>query len=342
MLSDEEFKTHFRLDRKSVEQLAVMLGEDLTFSTGRGRPFTPVQQVCTALNYYAGASYQRISPLVGGVSQTAAFNAIRRVTEALTRRKAQHIRLPDSEEMEATAQRMAVQFGLPPKFAFSVDTVAVRFEEAPRGLPEGKHAQMYLNRKQFHAINCQLVANDRFIYDLDCAWHGRAPDAKVWIHSSAKLRIEQQKRFLLAGDAAYPLSENLVRPYSGAEAAADPSKVEFNGRLGGLCKAMSGNVADCWTRRFPCLSAMRNKLLFAQKVIIATAILHNLAVTWEDPLPENPPPAADTADEVELDDEEGDDEEDAALLLMEKTNETAARVAGMRLRDQLRECIEPL
>jgi hypothetical protein len=320
-----------------VELLADLLAADLSFPNGRGRPLSPLQQLCTALNYYAGHSHHRVSPLCGGVSQTAAYNAIRRVTEALARRQAEYLCLPDEAEMEATAARMQELCGLP-RFAFAVEGVFVRFEEAPRGLPEGKHAQMYLTKKQFHALNCQLVTNDQLIYDLDCNWHGRTPNAKVWSGSAAKTQIEAQKRYLLAGDAAYPISENLIRPYGPAEAKNDDTKAEFNRRLAELRAAMPKAVARRWKQRFPCLDAMRNKVAFAQKVVIATAVLHNLAVRWEDQVPED---ETDKQEEEEEEEEVEDDADDEAKLLLERTSEASLREKGERLRDQLREAMMP-
>ena len=316
-----------------MERLADMLAEDLTFPTGRGRPLSPLQQICTALNYYAGCGYQRVSPLCGGVSQTAAFNAVRRVTEALAKRRADYLRMPSAQEMEATAQRMQERFGLS-RFAFAVDGVYIRFEEAPRGLPEGKHAQMYLTKGQFHAINSQLVTNDEMIYDLECSWPGKTPDTKIWASSAVKTKIEEQKLFLLVGDTAYPISENLIRPYTTAEAAADETKAAYNWRLIGLRKAMTDAVVRRWKQRFPCLGSMRNKVAFSQKVIVATGVLHNLAVMWKDKLPEDAVVMPDKEGEEEKVEEEEDEEE--VRLLLERTSEAATREGGEALRDRLR------
>jgi hypothetical protein len=77
VLSDTEFKRHFRFDKQSVKVIAEMLHEDLAQPNNRGRSLSPLQQVCIALNHYAGGHFQRISAMCAGVSQTAAWWAIK-------------------------------------------------------------------------------------------------------------------------------------------------------------------------------------------------------------------------------------------------------------------------
>ena len=54
-----------------------------------------------------------------------------------------------------------------------------------------------------------------------------------------KRYVEEQRMFLVAGDTGYPISENLIKPYSTAESTNDRRKRIFNRRLSGLRTAMS-------------------------------------------------------------------------------------------------------
>ena len=67
---------------------------------------------------------------------------------------------------------------------------------------------MFWGPKQFYSINVQVVGSDRLMYDLDVGWPGSTHDAQVWTRSQVKRFIERQKRFLVAGDTGYPVSEN--------------------------------------------------------------------------------------------------------------------------------------
>ena len=77
------------------------------------------------------------------------------------------------------------------------------------------------------------------MYDLDVGWPGSTHDARVWNRSMVKRHVERQRRFLIAGDTGYPISENLVKPYTTAEAGRDRTKRLFNRRLSGLRTVMS-------------------------------------------------------------------------------------------------------
>jgi hypothetical protein len=66
---------------------------------------------------------------------------------------------------------------------------------------------------------------------------------------------------------------------------------------------------------------MRCHVAFAKKVILATAILLNIAILWNDP-------------EFEDDDHHEDDQEEYVVIEDNSSNE-AVRVAGQNLRNEL-------
>ena len=235
--------------------------------------------------------------------------------------------MPKNDEMEDTSQRMLNRFHLP-RFAMAVDGMMVRFSEAPRGLPPDKDTQQFWCRKQFYALNVQVVANDEFIYDLDCGWPGQTHDARTWNRSEVKAYIEEQRRFLIVGDSAYPISENLIKPYSTGEAAADRRKRLFNRRLSGLRTVMSENVYGVWKRRFPILKSMRTKLELSQKVIIATAVLFNIGRQWGDDL---------NNDESDEDDSDDDSDDERDTVVVQDGDPASTRVRGQVERDRLKD-----
>ena len=60
--------------------------------------------------------------------------------------------------------------------------------------------------------------------------------------SSVKAYMETQRRFMVAGDSGYPISEVLMKPFPIAEAAQCPRKRLFNRRISGLRTVMSENI----------------------------------------------------------------------------------------------------
>ena len=324
-LSDAVFKRHYRFDKAGVRRIAGVL--NLERDNDRGRPLTPLQQVCLALNFYGGGHYTRVAGLCSGVSQSAAWNAIERVTNELCRIKDQVIQLPSDQEVRASADRNYARFGLPRFFA-GVDGVIMKFEEKPRMIPVGTVAQDFFNRKMCYAINVQVVGNDEhLILDIVADWQGANHDARIWDNSPVKGLIERQREFLIAGDSGYPISDVLMKPYPNREALVDPRKAEFNTRLSRLRTVSTENIFGIMKRKFPILKSLRAHHARARRVIYACAVLHNLSVRWR------------MEDE---DEDEDDDNHDPAVPHFERIPIVAdeaplhvIRERGQIVRDQL-------
>ena len=139
-----------------------------------------------------------------------------------------------------------------------------------------------------------------------------------------KHHLEQQQEFLIAGDSGYPISNILVKPYLTTDAAQDPRKQVFNKWLSGFHTAMSENVFGQWKRRFPFITAMRTKLDLSQKIVVATAILHNISKLWVD---------EDESDEGESDANDDDEDHDPDVMVTWNLRDSAAAI---RRRGQMR------
>ncbi len=199
------------------------------------------------------------------------------------------ITLRPEAEMLATAERMEQKFHLP-GFAYGIDGMLVRYEGAPRGLEQGPGMptkQDHFCRKMFYAQNCMVIGDDRkLILGMDPHWHGATHDAKVWRESVLKPLIESKKRFYLAGDSAYPISDVLMKPYSNEDALYDATKALFNSRLCGIRTMMTENLFALWQRRFPILNHNRMDKENVIATVGATGILHNISILWNDEMPE--------------------------------------------------------
>ena len=325
--NENEFRRHFRMSMENAQAIVELIEQDISFHTNRGNPLSPMQQFCITMLTFGGGNFQRVSGLAEGVAQNTARLAIVRVCDALCRLKPDVVHMPSVAEMEATAQAMLDEFGLP-DFALGVDGCVMRFEDKPRGLPAGKDAQMFWNRKQCYALNVQFVCNDKQICDIDVGWHGATHDAKIWNRSEVKEYIEQQRRFLVAGDSGYPISEVLMKPYSEPECveeerAGASTKRRFNHRLSGLRTVLTEHHFGRLKKRFPILRQLRTHLELSQKTIIACSVVHNLLTKWNDPLPD------DVVDDV-------DEQQEEEFVVEDDGDLVARRVRGQAKRDAMR------
>ena len=87
-----------------------------------------------------------------------------------------------------------------------------------------------------------VVGDDKLICVIDINWPGSTHDSRIWCRSEVKPYLEQQRRFLTAGDSGYPISEILIKPYTTAEAGNDNQKCLFNRRISVLRTVMTENL----------------------------------------------------------------------------------------------------
>ena len=105
----------------------------------------------------------------------------------------------------------------------------------------------------------------------------------------------------------------------------DRTERRFNAKLSGLRTICTENVIGLWKQRFTCLrKGLGTKLNLTVDIIVACAVLHNLAIFWQEPEPEE---EADKGGE----DENYDQNDDGRAEM----NRLEVRAAGQAHRDWL-------
>ena len=148
VLNHAEFKRTFRFSEDGVLALVDLLYDQLHYPTQRGRPLSVLQQVLVALNHYAGGQFQRTTALCGGISQATVCRTVEEVSWAICQHKAKFLKMPSEEQMHATAAFMMNRYRLP-RFAYAVDGMFVRFDNAPQNIPPTLVTQDVKCRKNF-------------------------------------------------------------------------------------------------------------------------------------------------------------------------------------------------
>lgn len=131
-----------------------------------------------------------------------------------------------------------------------------------------------------------MIADANYVIrDIVGRWPGSAHDANIFENSSVKMGFENNEfgNGLLRGDSGYPVRPYLIPPLNNPRTEAETLFNESQIRTRNVIERTFG----IWKRRFPVWSlGLRCNLHLVKNIIVATAILHNLARRRNDLLPE--------------------------------------------------------
>lgn len=151
-------------------------------------------------------------------------------------------------------------------------------------------AEVFRNRKGYFSINVQLVCNANLkIMNLVARWPGSTHDTTIFNNSYLKTEFENRhfENSVLLGDSGYALKPYLLTPHLNPLGIAQQRYNESHIRTRNVVERTIG----VWKRRFPiCAYGSRLKLENTLAVIVATAVLHNIALEMgedEPPLDED-------------------------------------------------------
>ncbi|XP_052788853.1 putative nuclease HARBI1 [Mya arenaria] len=165
------------------------------------------------------------------------------------------------------------------------------------GLIDGTHIRirapsedeyMYVNRKQFHSINVQVVVDgEDKIIDIVARWPGSVHDARILRESGLSQLLDNgfggHEQFHLLGDSGYPSKRWLLTPYLNPQGLAQEAYNSHKTTRSRVEKAI-GQLK----RRFGVLhTEITLSPEKACKVVIACAALHNLCKARGIPFADN-------------------------------------------------------
>lgn len=235
-------------------------------------------QLLIAVRYYATGAFQSSVGDMSSVSRSSVTRIIRRVSMALTSLRPDVIKMPvTNEELREAAYGM-YQFARFPKCIGSIDCTHVKVQS-----PGGINAEYYRNRKGWFSLNVQTISSSNLkVLDIVCRWPGATHDQTIFNNSAIKARFEAGnfKNYCLIGDMGYANTHYLATPLSNCRTNVEQMYNESCIRTRNCVERKYGVLK----RRFPCLSRGMQFRTFSttQYVIIACAVLHNIAIDAND------------------------------------------------------------
>lgn len=272
---DQTIRTLFRFERHNLLRLIDSLSPRLLNVTVRNRAIPSELQICIGLHYLATGTFQTTIAEMVGVSQKSVSKCYWEFVQAIIQEYVQVIQFENPQEIQngfLRSSRMSQICG-------AIDCTHVKIIRPHADL----HPNEYINRKGWHSINVQCVcdSNGKFL-DVSAEWPGCTHDNVIFKNSSLCQRFftgEFGNSYLI-GDGGYAISKHLITPYRNP---LSDSQVLFNKDLSSS-RVVIEMAFGRLKRRFACLyRVLQMPLERVPKVIMACCILHNLALSFNDP-----------------------------------------------------------
>ncbi|XP_051816643.1 putative nuclease HARBI1 [Acanthochromis polyacanthus] len=274
---EEYLWERYRFSRPGIVYLCTLLEPHIVRPTRRSRALTTVQSVCIGLRFFASGSFLYSVGDAEALSKATVCREIRRVYVTLKTYLNRFVTFPGHLEPQRIKEEFYSIAGFPNVLgAIDCTHICIR---APSGPAEAD----FVNQKSFHSINVQMICDGRcLITNIEAKWPGSVHDERIWRASSLSHRFAQGDfNGILLGDRGYPCLPFLLTPYM--DPATDPQRA-FN-RAHARTRARVEMLFGLMKSRFQCLKVLRVAPDRACDIIVACAVLHNIATIRSERVP---------------------------------------------------------
>jgi hypothetical protein len=132
------------------------------------------------LRYLATGAMRQLIGDSNGVDKATVSRAIPKVINAIARRRAEFINMPDNEQAKNKIKQSFFNISKFPRCVGAVDCTHVKIQS-----PGGNDTEIYRNRKGYFSFNVQGICDANLkILDLVCRWPGSAHDCNIFKNSN--------------------------------------------------------------------------------------------------------------------------------------------------------------
>ncbi|XP_021953672.2 putative nuclease HARBI1 isoform X1 [Folsomia candida] len=282
-LSEFEIRKHTGLPWWGARELIEWIEPEVEPLARRNYATPAETKILTTLGFFRSGSFQWMLGTVSGTSQPSCSRIIAEVSSTLQGHANEMIRFPASVDERNIVSNAFYQVAGLPNVIGIVDGSHVLIK-APTD-----HGGVYINRKQRHSINVQIICNHQDkITDIVAKYPGSSHDSFIMRNSAICHRFQRGEfgNNVLIGDSGYFRAPYLAIPFS-RRAALSVEQQLFNTAL---TKTRS-KVERCiglWKCRFRSMHKSGGDLCYEPakvcKLITASVVLHNYCVNFGIPL----------------------------------------------------------
>lgn len=239
--------------------------------------------VLLTLRFYASGSMIITVADFCGIDKSTACRIIHRVSDAIANLYKVFIKMPTTDEEINSKIFEFYQLSRFPQCIGAIDCTHIKIQS-----PGENDAEIFRNRKGYFSFNVQVVCDAHLkIQDIVCRWPGSSHDSTIFNNSRLKHNFEAglYRNSLMVGDSGYPIRKYLMTPLSHPRTPVEHLFNESQIRTRNTIERFFGT----WKRRFPILAlGLRVKRTRIEAIVVATAILHNIAKDINVPEPDIP------------------------------------------------------
>ncbi|XP_045761032.1 putative nuclease HARBI1 [Maniola jurtina] len=279
-LPDIEFKRRYRFSKDTARFIINLVRQDLQLDS-RGCGTSPELQVLTAIRCWGRREVQEDGGDLHGLSQPTVSRICARVARAIARHSATYIKMPQTLIEQQTVIREFQEIRNFPSVLGCIDCTHIKIKKYG-----GDAAQYYINRKGFYSMNVQVTCDAKLrIRDIVARWRGSTHDSRIFNESTLKERFERGDfKGRLLGDSGYRLERYLFTPILRPQNARE----ENYNRAQIATRNCVERCFGVWKQRFQSLLyGVTVHMHNVKPTIVALAVLHNIAIDQQDPVPEN-------------------------------------------------------
>ncbi|KAJ3655893.1 hypothetical protein Zmor_015001 [Zophobas morio] len=280
--NDKEFKRRYRLSKDVTNFIINEISPEISSQTDRNHALSASEQVIITLRFLATGAFLKLVGDHSGVDESTTSRVITKVIFALARIGPQMIQMPRTEAEKSVVRQGFYNIARFPRCVGALDCTDIKILS-----PGGRDAEVYRNRKSFFSYNVQAICDANLkILDIVTRWPGSAHDSYIFANSRIKHRFENGEfgDGVLLGDKGYAVTNYLITPL---RTLVTPAENLFN-----QTHIWTRNpIERCFgvlKRRFPVLAlGIRLKSTKIQALIVACAVLHNVACELNDEAPDD-------------------------------------------------------
>nr|XP_055057063.1 putative nuclease HARBI1 [Misgurnus anguillicaudatus] len=208
--SDEWLMSRFRPPSHLLLELCNNLEPYLQCETRQSRALPFPVQVLSTLGFLATGTFQRGIADRSGISQLTMSRMLSFVLAAIRTLIPHYIKFQYDNAQQTMTKSGFYQIARIPNVKGAIDCTHVRLK------PPSVNEYAYINRKNYHSVNVQLICNARLcLLNAVARWPEGTHDAFIFEHSSLCRRLQEgalRGHGYLLGDRGYPLLNFLITP----------------------------------------------------------------------------------------------------------------------------------